>query len=168
MRVAVRGSACCGASSVTSGPGIGGGHAHGDQLDLGVGVAVAVALLVQVGEGLLQVVGVGDAVALDRELEGLAAVAQLVHHTQRGVRLAQGVAGRGGEVLHVRADRLGGEVVAGTQDAALGVAAAVADHEAERGQHAGRARAEDALDPELLARSAAACRGPAPPKAISA
>src|SRR4029078_11563655 len=92
VRVAVRGSASCGASSVTSGPGTvavtrtvtsstaGAGAWEARRRLAGVvGVAVALALVVQVGEGVLQVIGLGDAIALDGELEGLAAVAQLVH-----------------------------------------------------------------------------------------
>ena len=104
----------------------------------------------QRGEGLGQLVGRRRAVAPHRQLERLAAVAQLVDDPQRGFGLAERVAGAGGQRLDVIAHRLGAEGVAGAQDRALGVAPPVADHEAERGEHARRARAQDPLDAQLL------------------
>ena len=60
------------------GPGLDQRQADRHQLDLGLGVAVAVAALVLGGEALGELGGVGLSAPRDRQLERLAAVAQLV------------------------------------------------------------------------------------------
>ena len=72
--------------------GLGGGRPQRHQLDLALGVAEAVGLLVGGVEGLAQVVRVGLLAGVHRQLERLAAVAQLGGDADRGVGRAELVA----------------------------------------------------------------------------
>ena len=106
--------------------------------------------------------------ASHRQLEGLAAVAQLVAHALSPPRPPAPELARASQQLLARGRRRSARSSLGREhDRPRDVAARRRRREAERGEHAAGARAEHALDAELWA-SAAACSGPAPPKAISA
>ena len=84
--------------------------------------------------------------AVDGQLEGLAAVAQVEHATRlvrRRRRRSASVADGASSASSVSSSPR-------EQDAALDVAAALGDDEPERGEHARRARAEDRRHAELL------------------
>ena len=112
-----------------------------------VGVAVAVTALVLGGELLGEPLGARALVAGDRELERLAAIAQLVGDLGGGVAepLGQPLAER----PHLRRNPLGGELVTAQHHRARGVAPALGGEQAERREHPARPRAEDPLHPEL-------------------
>ena len=99
-----RSSAVAAALGRGSGAGRGRGDAHGHQLELGIVVAVAVAGLVGLVELASQVVRRRVRRGLDRELEGLAGVAQLVGRAQLRVRVAQLVAGPRRQPVERRGD----------------------------------------------------------------
>src|SRR5215216_4884434 len=130
------------------GSGLRRGRAQRDELDLALGVAEAVGLLVGGVEGLAQLARVP--VRLDGQLEGLAAVAQLGGQAHVGLRVAELLARPLGQRGGLAPQGVVREIVAPQQHAALDVAAALGDDEAERRQHARGARAEDPGHPELL------------------
>ena len=143
-------------------------HPQGHQLELLVGVAVAVALLVRGLEGLAQFGGLGLERALDGELERLAAVAQLIDGAQFGVGLVQLLAGRVAELGDDLRHRLGGERVPAQEARCAGRPPARGETTSPSAASTPEARGQTISVMPSSAAMAAACSGPAPPKASSA
>ena len=129
-----------------------GGHPHGHELELLLGIAVAVTIAMLGFERLSQRVRRRLDTGPDRQLERLAAVAQLVGRVQFGLgtRLAERRPGLLAELArHVR-DHLCLQVLAAQEHAVLDVAPPRRDDEPERCEDAGCAWAQDRRDPEFV------------------
>ena len=123
-------------------------HADVDQLQLGVGIGVAVALLVRAVVAVAKLAQRRGRRGLDRQLEGLAAVAQVVAVAQLGVR--QRPPRGGGQIGRRCGHGFVAQLFAAQHHAAYEVAAAVGHRQPQRRQHAGSARAQHPPDLELL------------------